>query len=270
MKKPNFKDILKKFTIIDILIILAIVGAIAFAFIHTGNDDQQSESVSFDSTTLNKFAEKYLSFYKEGKIVKTHVSGYNSTTGESQDLSGTVLWVDDYKGSAVKVLIAVDGDSNNEPILAGLYKDVRNADIYIEHITLETSGEKYKNLTEIRVNPKNITTLDDLVKPIQDGTNYTISTTIAIDEKDSGTFQELSNVLFLNGRKESIRPLSESINNQISLITAGKNEIELATEILGTINGKTNLITIRIYDSTPEKIKAIEDAFDVINLRKIS
>ena len=270
MKKPNFKDILKKFTIIDILIILAIIGAIAFAFIHTGNDEQQTESISFDSTTLNKLAEKYLSFYKEGRVVKTHVSGYNSTTGKHQELSGTVLWVDDYKGSNVKVLIAVDGDESSTPILAGLYKDVKNADIYIDHITLESSGEKYKALTEIRAHPKNITTLDELTKSIKNGTNYTISTTIAIDEKDSGTLQELSNSLFLNGRKESIRPSSENVNDQIALIMAGKNEIELATEILGTINGKSGLITIRIYDSTPEKIKAIENAFDVINVRKVT
>ena len=270
MKKPNFKDILKRFTIIDILIILAIVGAIAFAFIHTGNTEGQSESISFDSTTLNKFTEKYLSFYQEGKVVKTRVGGYNSTTGEYQELSGTVLWVDDYRGSNVKVLIDVNEDSNNTPILAGLYKDVRNADIYIEHVTLQTSGEKYKNLTEIRAYPKNITSLDELIKTIPNEANYTISTTMAIDEKDSGTFQELSNTLFLNGRKESIKPLSESVNDQIVLVMAEKNEIEIATEILGTINGKTSLITIRIYDSTPDDIKAIEEAFSVINVRKVS
>jgi len=270
MKTPNFKDILKRFTIIDILIILAIIGAIAFAFIHTGNDDEQQESISFDSTTLSKFAEKYLSFYQDGKIVKTHVGGYNSTTGKYQELSGTILWVDDYRGINVKVLIAVDGDSSREPILAGLYRDVKNADIYIDYITLEASGEKYKNLTEIRTYPKDIATLDELTKIIPNEANYTISTTIAIDEKDSGTLQELSNALFLNGRKESIKPVTESANDQIILVMAEKNEIEIATEILGTINGKSDLLTIRIYDSLPKDIKAIEEAFNVISVRKIS
>jgi hypothetical protein len=269
MKKLNFKGLLKKFTIIDILIIIVIIGAIAFAFIHTGANEEKGESISFDSTTLSKFSEKYLSFYQEGKIVKTHVSGYDATTGKYQELYGTVLWVDDYKGSNVKVLIALDG-SSEKPILAGLYKDVKNADFHIEHITLETTGEKYKNLTEIRIHPKNITTLDELSQNIENGTNYTISTTIAIDKKDSTVFQELSNGLFLYGMKESIRPPFESINDQIVLIMAERNEINIASGILGTINGKTNIITIRIYNSTPEEIENIKKAFDVINVKKVT
>lgn len=270
MKKPNFKSILKRFTIIDILIILCIIGALVFAFIHTGGNEEKSESVSFDSSTLNKFAEKYLSFYQEGKVVKTHVGGYNASSGEYQELSGTVLWVDDKKGYDVKVLIDVDGDSSNKPILATLYKDITDADIYIEHITLETSGEKYKNVTEIEINPQNISTLNELATKMGNNTNYTISTTIAIDEKDSKTFQELSNELFLNGKKQSIRPVSESIYNQIALVMAGKNELSIASEILGTINGKTDMITIRLYNSSPEEIKSIEKAFDVVNVKKIS
>ena len=270
MKKPNFKDILKRFTLIDILIIIAIVGAIAFAFIHTGVDEEKGESMSFDSSTINKFAEKYLSFYKDGKIVKTHVGGYNSTSGKYQELSGTVLWVDDYKGSNVKVLIAIDGDTTKTPILAGLYKDVKNADFHIEHITLETTGEKYKNITEIKVYPKNITTLNELSQGIGNGSNFTITTTIAIDKKERGIFQNLANELFLNGRKESIRPLSESVDDQIVLVMAGKNEIDISSGILGTINGKTDIITLRIYDSTPEDVEAIKKAFDVISIKKVT
>jgi len=270
MKKPNFKSILKRFTIIDILIILCIIGAVVFAFIHTGGDEEKSESMSFDSSTLNKFAEKYLSFYREGKIVKTHIGGYNASNGKYQELSGTIIWVDDKKGYDVKVLIDTDGDSFNTPILATLYKDISKADIYIEHITLETSGEKYRNVTEIEIKPQNITTLNELTTKIGNNTNYTVTTTIAIDEKDSKTFQELSSTLFLNGRKESVRLLSENIYNQITLIMAGKNELSIASEILGTMNGKTDLITIRIYNSSPEEIKSIEEAFDVVNVRKIS
>lgn len=270
MKKPNFKSILKQLTIIDILIILFIIGAVVFAFMQTGEDEDKSESISFDSSTLNKFAEKYLSFYQEGKIVKTHLGGYNASSGKYQEISGTVIWVDDNKGNNVKVVIDVDGDSDSKPILATLYKDIQDADIYIEHITLETSGEKYKNVSEIEINPQNISTLDELSNKIGNNTNYTISTKIAIDEKNSKIFQELSNELFLNTRKASIRPVSDNIYDQISLIMAGKREIDIASEILGTINGQTNTITIRIYNSTDEEIKAIEESFDVINVKRIS
>ncbi|MBZ9570811.1 adhesin [Methanobrevibacter sp. TMH8] len=270
MKKPNFKNILKRFTIIDILIIICIIGAVGFALMHTGGSDDKSESVSFDSSTLNKFAENYLNFYQEGNIVKTHLGGYNASTGKYQQLSGTVLWVDDNHGADVRVLIDTDGDSNSKPILATLYKDVQNSDIYIEHITLETNGEKYNNVTEIQISPQNITTLDELTNKIENNTNYTISTKIAIDEKDSKTFQELSNELFLNTRKTSIRPISENIYEQIYLIMAGKEEINIASNILGTINGQTDIITIRIYNSTPEEINAIKNAFDVINVKKIT
>jgi len=248
---------------------LCIIVAVAFAFIHTGGDEGGgAQSVSFDSSTLNKFAENYLNFYQEGKIVKTHVEGYNATTGKHQTLSGTVIWVDDEKGSNVKVLIDVDGDSS--PVLATLYKDIRDSDFYIESITLETSGEKYKNVTEIEVSPQNISTLNELTSKIGNNINYTISTTIAIDGKDSKTFQDVSNELFLNGRKQSIKPVSDSVYDQIALIMAGKNELSIASNIFGTINGKTDVITIRLYNSSPEEIKSIEKEFHVINVKKIS
>jgi len=269
MKKPNFKS-LKRFTIIDILIILCIIGAVVFAFNHTGGDEEKTEAISFDSSTMTKFGEKYLSFYREGKIVKTHVGGYNASTGKYQELSGTILWVDDKKGYDVKVLMEVDGDSNKTPILAALYKDNNNADIYIEHITLEASGEKYKNVTEIEINPRNIKRLSKLTSKMGNNTNYTISTSIAIDVKSSKVFKELSNELFLNGRKQSITPAVDSSNNQITLIMAGKDELDIASKILRRINGKTGLITIRIYNSSPEDIKSIEETFDVINIKKVT
>lgn len=270
MKKLNLKNILKRFTVIDLIIIICVVVGIIFAFIHIGADDNSSESVSFDSSTLNKLNEKYLSFYQEGKIVKTQVGGYNASSGEYVEITGRVLWVDDYKGSNVKVLIDVDDDSSSEPIVASLYKDVKNADIYIEHITLETTGEKYENVTEIKINPQNINTLDEIANQIDNNTNYTISTKIAIDEKTSSDFMELSNTLFLNGRKESIKSVEDSIYNQIELVMAGKEELAIASNILGNINGKTSLITIRVYNSNPREIENITQTFNVISSKKIS
>lgn len=138
---------------------------------------------------MNKFAEKYLSFYQDGKIVKTHIGGYNATSGEYQELYGTVVWVDDDYGANVQILIDVDGDQSGKPILARLYKDEKPADIYTEHITLETSGAKYKNVTEIEVAPKNISTLSELASEIGNETNYTVTTKIATDEKDSKIYK---------------------------------------------------------------------------------
>ncbi|BBL61831.1 hypothetical protein MARBORIA2_00330 [Methanobrevibacter arboriphilus] len=270
MKKPNFKSILKKITIIDALIIICIIGAVVFAFMYTGGNEDKTESISFDSSSMNKFAEKYLSFYQDGQIVKTHIGGYNATSGEYQELYGTVVWVDDDYGANVQILIDVDGDQSGKPILARLYKDEKPADIYTEHITLETSGAKYKNVTEIEVAPKNISTLSELAREIGNETNYTVTTKIATDEKDSKTYQDLYNKMFLNGRKESVTSVSENIYDQIKIIMASPNEINMASNIFGTINGETGLITIRIYNSTPEDIKTIENNFNVLNIRKVT
>ncbi|MCL2116683.1 MAG: adhesin [Methanobrevibacter sp.] len=266
MKKPNLKKILKRFTWVDVIIIVCVVGAVVFAFTQIGGNEERTQSFSFDSSTMNKLAEKYLSFYREGKVIKTHFGGYNSSTGEYQEFYGTVQWVDDYKGANVKVLVDVDG----QLILAGLYKDVKNADIYIEYITLETDGEKYNNVTEIQVKPENIRNLNDIVKNIPNETNYTIYTTVAIDLKDSLIQQNLTNALQLNGKRESIRPLSDSVQDQLIIIMAQNKELDLASEILGTFNGQTDIITIRIYNSTEKDIQAIENSYDVINIRKVS
>jgi len=265
MMKPNLKGILKRFTWVDLIIILCVVGAVVFAFTHIGGNEDKTQSFSFDSSTMNKFTEKYLSFYREGKIIKTHIGGYNSSSGEYQELYGTIQWVDDYRGANVKVLVDIDG----QLVLAGLYKDVENADICIEHITLETDGEKYNNVTEIKIKPLNIQNLNDITKNIANETNYTIHTTVAIDLKDSQILQSVANALQFNGKRESIK-LSENIPNQLMIIMAQKDELNVASEILGTINGQTDVITIRIYNSTETDIQTIKNSYDVISIRKVT
>ncbi|MDR2967625.1 MAG: adhesin [Methanobacteriaceae archaeon] len=266
MKKIKLQWILERFTWVDVIIILCVVGAIVFAFTQIGGSEDKIQSISFDSTTMNKFVEKYLSFYREGKVVKTHVGGFNSSSGKYQELYGTILWVDDYKGANVKVLI----DVNGELVLAGLYKDVQNADIYIEHITLEINDEKYYNVTEIQVKPENIQDLNEIVNKIPNETNYTIQTTIAIDLTDSQTLQNLANSLLFNGKRESIRPLNDGIQRQLIIFMAQKKELNIASEILGPINGQTEIITIRIYNTEKKDIQAIKNSFDVINIRKVT
>ena len=72
----------KRFTLVDYAIIILVICAIVFAFIHvTSNDDTVNEKTSYDSSTLNKIAEKYLTYYRQGYIVNTTVHGYNSTDG---------------------------------------------------------------------------------------------------------------------------------------------------------------------------------------------
>ena len=122
------KGILNKLTIVDYIIIIAVICAVVFAFIHiTTDDSNDTKTSSYDSSTMNKIVENYLKLYLEGNVVETTVSGYNASTGKAVELHGNISWIDDDKGSNVKVLI----NSNGNEYLAGLYKDIPNADIYI-------------------------------------------------------------------------------------------------------------------------------------------
>lgn len=266
MTKPKLKKFLKKFTIIDLLIIIAIIVAVFFAFTNITVDEDKRESVSFDTSTLSKLPEKYLSFYREGKIVETSVGGYNSSSGKYEEIHGRIVWLDDRRGTNINILI----DVNGEKILAGLYKDVKDADIYIEQITLETSGEKYKNITEVQVKPMTISYLDEINDKIPDNINYSINTVIAVDTKDSQIYQELSNELYFSGKKISVRPLNDDSEDKIYLSSAEPKEIALASEILGTINGQTNSIVIRLYNASSDDIAAIKNIYDVVSIREIS
>ena len=92
-----------KFTLVDYIIIILVICAVAFAFIHITSDNSSSiQKTAFDASTINKLPETYLNYYKDGKIVKSTVTGSNATNGEKVTLNGTVRWVDE--GSAVKVL----------------------------------------------------------------------------------------------------------------------------------------------------------------------
>ena len=67
MKKPK---LLNKITIIDILIIVCIIGAVGFAVYHMADDDSSNASAtSFDISTKNKILENYLNLYQDGNKV---------------------------------------------------------------------------------------------------------------------------------------------------------------------------------------------------------
>ena len=254
-----------KFTIIDYLIIILVVCAIAFAFIHiTTDDSSELQKTAFDESTVNKIPDTYTKYYKDGYIVNASLDGFNSTNGERVNLNGTVIWEDDNGGGNVRLLIK----SGNETYLAGLYRYTPDADIYINHISLESNGEKYNNLTEIVVKPKEITSLNDLISGIGNDTDYEITTTLSLNSLDSKNIQKAINKLTENGDRISIKTSNSERDSQIIISEATKQNINNASSILGNIDGISNEIHIRIYNSDDNQIENIKNNYDVINIRK--
>lgn len=250
-----------KFTIIDYLIIILVICAIAFAFIHITTDDSSNiQKTAFDSSTINKIPDTYLNYYKDGYIVKATVEGYNATNGEEVALNGTVKWIDETNN--VKVLI----ESNGKTYLAGLYKNVPNADIYIDTISLETDGNIYDNLTEVTLKPMKISSVNDLRKNLTND-NYEISTTITIDSIDSEKIQEMKNLISSHDKRSSIKTSNDEINNLIIFSKSDKQNLDDANSVLGNINGLTNEITIRIYNCSDSDLDNIKNNYDIINIR---
>ena len=254
---------MKKFTIIDYIIIILVICAVVFAFIHiTSDDSSKIQKTAFDSSTINKLPDTYLNYYKNGYIVKTSVEGFNSTNGEKVSLNGTVKWIGDNGGNNIKVLI----DSNNSTYLAGLYRNVPNADIYIDKISLEIDGSTYDNLVEVTAKPKEITSLADLTNNLTG--DYEISTIISLDSIDTLKIQEIANILNEHGKRLGIKASNTDLENQINIEKADESNINYANDILGNINGITSEITIRIYNCSDSQLNQIKDNFDVTNIRK--
>ena len=113
------KDILKKFSLVDYIIIILVICAVVFAFIHiTSDDSSHVQKTAFDASTINKISDTYFPNYLAGNVMKATVKGTNATNGEEVTVNGTVEWLDDNGGTNVKVLI----NSDNKPYLLGLYK----------------------------------------------------------------------------------------------------------------------------------------------------
>ena len=241
------------------------ICAIAFAFIHIALDDSSDlQKTAFDESTVNKIPDTYLKYYKDGLIVKATVEGFNSTNGEKTTLNGTVIWEDDNGGNGVRLLI----DSDNKTYLVGLYRTVPDADIYIDRISLESDGEKYSNLCEIKANPMEINSLKDLTGKIPKDADYEITTDIALDSLNSEDMQKIGNLLSKNQKRDSVKSDNGDNNNYIFLKKSTKENINDADSILGNIDGLTGDIVIRIYDSTDSQINQVSKNFDVVNIRK--
>ena len=253
-----------KLNIIDYIIIVLVICGVVFAFIHiTSDDDSVNESTSYDASTLNKVTDKYLNYYKDGYIVNTKVTGYNASNGQPVTVSGTILWMDD-EGSSVKALI----NTTDGTCLVGPYKQAHNTDVYIESMTLEINGEKYSNLTEVKLQPKNITSVNDLISGISNDTDYEISGTVSLDELETTKFQEINNTLSEKGDRVSIKGSNAGLVNQISIVKATSDEITLIDPMIGDFNGITGEITIRIYNCDDNDINTIKQNYNVTNIQK--
>lgn len=249
----------KRFTLIDYLIIILVIGAVAFAFIHITSDDSSNmQKTAFDSSTMNKLPETYLNYYRDGSIVKATVNGFNSSTGEEVTVNGTVKWVDE--GSSVKVLL----ESDNGTYLCGLYKNVGNADIYIKTISIETDGSVYPNTYEFKIKPMQISSLNDLNKNLSG--NYEISTSVSLDSLDSTKIQEIENRILSNNKKLSIKATNEN-PNQIVISKADAKNLNDGNSILGNINGITDEITLRIYNCSDSELNNVKNNYEVTNIR---
>lgn len=254
----------EKFTLIDYIIIILVICAIAFAFIHITTDDSSNiQKTAFDASTINKIPDTYSNYYKDGYIVKATVDGFNASTGEEVSLNGTVKWIGDNEGSNVKVLIEDNGTS----YLAGLYKSVPEADIYIDKLSLETDGSKYDNLVEIKAKPEKISSINDLNKNLSNS-EFEISTMISLDSVDLIKIQEIINKINSQDKRASIKTPLSGMGNQLLLEKATGQNLNDADSIFGNINGITDEITIRIYNCSDSQLNQIKDNYDVINIRK--
>ena len=250
-----------KFTIIDYIIIILVICAVVFAFIHiTSDDSSKVQKTAFDASTVNKIYDTYSNYYKDGYIVKTTVNGFNATNGEEVTLNGTVKWISTTGGNNVKILV----ESNNRTYLTGLYQNVPRADIYLDKISLENDGGKYDNLVEVTAKSKEIKSLTDLTNNLSG--DYEITTTIATDSIDPIKLQEINNAINEHGKRFSIR--ASDIENQIYLDKSDETNIKDIGAILGNINGISSEITIRIYNCSDSQLDYIKDNYEVTNIRK--
>lgn len=255
---------MKKLTIIDYIIILLVICAVIFAFIHITSDDSSDvQKTAFDASTISKIPDTYSNYYKDGYIVNTTIKGFNSSTNEEITINGTVIWIGNQGGSNIGVLF----ESNNTTYLAGLYKSVPKADIYIDTISLEVDGSKYDNLVEFTVKPQNITSLNDLTKNLTD-TDFEISTTVSLDSIDAIKIQEITNKINSQDKRFAIHTFGASLDDQIVLEKANMKNINDGAAALGNINGLTDDITIRVYNCSDSQIENIKNNYDVINIRK--
>lgn len=253
-----------KFTLVDYIIIVLVICAVAFAFIHITSDDSSAmQKTAFDSSTINKIPENYMNQYMEGRIITATVEGYNSTNNEEIETNGTIIWEDDDGGSDVKILLS----NENGTYLLGTYRNNPNSDIYIDHMSMESNGEVYSNLTEVTLKGKNITSLKDLTSAIPNNTDYEITTIVSIDSLKSTDIQKITNAINSHNKRFAIKSAGTDNEDQLKIVRADSETLGYGDAVLGNFDGVTGEITIRIYNCSDSQLNAIKNGGDVVKIQ---
>ena len=139
------------------------------------------------------------------------------------------------------------------------------ADIYIKTISIETDGSIYPNSYELKINPMNITSLNDLKQNLSD-CDYEISTSISVDSMDATKIQEIENKILSNNKRLSIKGITDP-TTQFVLSKANDENLNNANAVLGPFNGITDDITLRIYNCSDSQLNNIKNSYEVVNIR---
>lgn len=262
MKKSNP---FKKLNGIDILIIVAIILIAIVGIFHISPHSNDSETISFDTATIDKATPKYLEYYNEGEIVKTTIDGINASTGNKTVVEGNIIWSDENTNDKyIKMLI----DSNGKKILVGTYKSAPNADVYIDQMKISVDGKKYNNITEVKLAPISVSNFNDLIKGLDKYDNLEITTSIACQGMDNIANQKISNELYDKTKRPSIR--FPNADQSIIVTKAKVEDLEIANKNCPELNGQSDYITIRIYNCSDKELNDIKSNYKVINIKEIS
>ena len=96
--------------------------------------------------------------------------------------------------------------------------------------------------------------------------SYEITTTVTADSIETITFQQITNILFQNIERISVK--ATGYDNQLNLVRATNSEISQIDPLISNFNGITSEITLRIYNCSDSDINAIKNNYDVINIQK--
>jgi hypothetical protein len=248
-----------KLTLIDLTIILLLILAVAFAFYKTTQTDSNVQKFSFDSSEMQKVNDKYQDLYSQGKLVYSRITGYNAINGKPGQIYGQVLWTG-YDNR--EILLNVTG----KLLLASLYQN-KYADFYINSITLEVVGSE-KNATDIVFEPKSLPRISDLLINIPSVNKYYIITTIAFPEKSSEIFQKLDDELYKQVKHVSL--VNNPQNNKLELFKTTPQDLKIADQFLGNLNGQTDYITIRFYNLDKKQLEEIKKKYKVVKIVNIN
>ena len=137
-----------KFSILDYIIIIAIIGLVLFSFYHITTDmEENTLKTNYDDLTITKMMNNYLDLHTKNYIIKTTVNGINTTTGNNTEIKGIITWIGKNKEGGINVQIETPQGKN----LAGLSENVPYADIYIKTITIETTEKEKYNATDFTI-----------------------------------------------------------------------------------------------------------------------